>query len=602
MAFSERPTHPAGPTGSARSTSSPNPKARSLNLQPLPITSSELHSREWDGLDVLFITGDAYVDHPSFGVALLGRVLEKAGYRVGIIAQPRWDCPDDILRLGRPRLFAGVAAGALDSMLAHYTAFRKLRHDDAYTPGNVHGARPNRACIVYTGIVRNAFPGLPVVLGGVEASMRRASHYDFWTDKIRRSILLDSKADLLVYGMGEQAVLEIAQRLDACQAYSKEQLWGIPGTAFACSVNLDTGQYACFPDPRDLVRLPGHEAILADAKMLMTATLALEQQVHQGTCWAVQEAGTQQVFFAPPAPPLETTELDALYALPFTRRPHPCYTKPIPAADMIQFSITAHRGCAAGCTFCAIAQHQGRRIQSRSASSVLEEARAFTRHPDWKGSITDVGGPTANMWGARCAADPSRCHRPDCLFPRRCSHFHIDEDALVTLLHQVAGVEGVRHVRVASGIRYDLSGPGDVYLRALTREFVGGQLKVAPEHLCDSVLRLMRKPSRAVFEAFLRLFDEETQKAGKEQYVVPYLISAFPGCTDEDMRELAAWLKQHNWRPRQVQCFIPTPGTVAAAMFHAGIDTEGKPIAVARSDRDRLRQHKLLAPPSREAT
>ena len=560
------------------------------------MTREEMHSRGWDTLDVLLITGDAYVDHPSFGAALLGRMLEHAGYRVGIIAQPRWDKPDDMVRLGRPRLFAGITAGALDSMLAHYTAFRKLRHDDAYTSGNIHGARPNRACIVYTGLVRNAFPGLPVVLGGIEASMRRASHYDFWTDKIRRSILLDSKADLLVYGMGEQAALEIARRLDACEEHSKELLWGIPGTAFACSTKTDLNQPGCFPEAHELLRLPSHDAILADATALMTATLALEQQVHQGTHWAVQEAGTQQVFFTPPAPPLETPELDALYALPFTRRPHPSYTKPIPAADMIQFSITAHRGCAAGCTFCAIAQHQGRRIQSRSAASVLDEARAFTRHPDWKGSISDVGGPTANMWGARCASDPSRCRRTDCLFPRPCPHFRIDDAALVDLLHTVAKTEGVKHVRVASGIRYDLGAPRNVYLRALIREFVGGQLKVAPEHLCDPVLRLMRKPSRAAFEAFLQFFEEESRRAGKEQYVVPYLISAFPGCTDTDMRELARWLEQRNWRPRQVQCFIPTPGTVASAMFYAGIDTEGKPIPVARTDRDRMRQHRILMP------
>ncbi len=560
------------------------------------MTVEEMRRRGWDVLDVLLITGDAYVDHPSFGAALLGRLLEHAGYRVGIIAQPRWDRPDDVARLGRPRLFAGVTAGALDSMLAHYTAFRKLRHDDTYTPGNVHGARPNRACIVYTGLVRNAFPGLPVVLGGIEASMRRASHYDFWTDKVRRSILLDSKADLLVYGMGEKAALEIINRLDTCREYSKTLLWGIPGTAFACSAKTDLRQFDDFPELHEALRLPSHEAILADAAMLMTATLTLEQQVHQGTHWAVQEAGTQQVFLTPPAVPLETPELDALYALPFTRSPHPSYKKSIPAADMIQFSITAHRGCAAGCTFCAIAQHQGHRIQSRSAASIVEEARAFTKHPDWKGSISDVGGPTANMWGARCASDPSQCRRVDCLFPKTCPHFKTNDAALVDLLHAVAKTDGVNHVRVASGIRYDLGAPRNVFLRVLIREFVGGQLKVAPEHLCDKVLQLMRKPSHAAFEAFLQFFEEESRRSGKEQYLVPYLISAFPGCTGEDMRELARWLQQRNWRPRQVQCFIPTPGTVATAMFYAGVDTSGRPIPVARTDQERMRQHAILVP------
>ena len=567
--------------------------------QPLPMTPEEMRARGWDALDVLLVTGDAYVDHPSFGAAMIGRVLEDAGYRVGIIAQPRWDRPDDFTRLGRPRLFAGVTAGALDSMLAHYTAFRKLRHDDAYTLGNVHGARPNRACIVYTGLLRAAFPGLPVVLGGIEASMRRASHYDFWTDKVRRSILLDSKADLLVYGMGERAVLEITRRLSDSTKTTppeKELLWGISGTAFACSARTDLSACSELPDGHERIELPSHEAILTDAQELMKATLLLEQQVHQGTTWAAQAAGPQQVFFAPPAAPLNEMELDALYALPFTRRPHPAYKKPIPAAGMIQFSITAHRGCAAGCTFCAITQHQGRQIQSRSAASILAEARAFTRHPDWKGSISDVGGPTANMWGARCASDPSRCRRVDCLFPRVCPHFKTDDASLVDLLHQVAALGGVNNVRVASGIRYDIGGPRSPYLRALIHEFVGGQLKVAPEHICDKVLQLMRKPPQAEFEVFLELFAEESKKAGKEQYIIPYLISAFPGCTDNDMRELARWLQARNWRPRQVQCFIPTPGTVAAAMFHAGVDTSGNPIPVAKTDRERMRQHRILMP------
>ncbi len=565
----------------------------------LPMTRREMDSLGWEVLDILLITGDAYVDHPSFGAALLGRFLSNAGYRVGIIAQPRWDTPEDMLRMGRPRLFVGVTAGAQDSMLAHYTAFHKLRHDDGYTPGDKHGARPNRATIVYTGLVRQSFPGAPVIIGGVEASLRRASHYDFWTDKLRRSILLDSKADLLVYGMAERAVLEIAQRLDAARELVENPailLRGIPGTVFAASSLEPLQEEGVLPDFNECVMLPSHEDILADPKLLMTATLKLEQQVHQGTHWAAQASASRWVVFTPPADPLNQSELDALYRLPFSRRPHPSYKKVIPAADMIQFSITAHRGCAAGCTFCSITLHQGRQIQSRSEASVLDEARAMTQHRDWKGSITDVGGPTANMWGATCKADPRTCRRVDCLFPKRCPHFSTDDAKMVQLLRKVAAVVGVKHVRVASGVRYDLTDGKNTYLRALTREFVGGQLKIAPEHISNTVVRLMRKPNVKHFEHFLDLFTAESKNAGKEQYVVPYLISAFPGCTDDDMRELAQWLKQRGWRPRQVQCFIPTPGTVATAMYYAGVDEKGNPIPVARTDRDRMRQHHILLP------
>lgn len=569
----------------------------------LPMYSRELKAIGWDAVDVLLITGDAYVDHPAFGAALLGRFLMTNGYRVGIIAQPRWDTMEDITRLGRPRLFAGITAGALDSMLAHYTAFRKLRHDDAYTPGNKHGARPNRAAIVYTGLVRQAFPGLPVVIGGIEASLRRASHYDFWSDKLRRSILLDSKADLLVYGMGERAILETAKRLDKPAGENKKTpllLHGISGTAFAASSLDSLRTEGTMPDAADCITLPSHEDILAEPKALMTATLALEQQVHQGTHWATQQSGNRWVVLTPPALPLTEQEIDALYQMPFARRPHPSYKLPIPAADMIQFSITAHRGCAAGCTFCSITMHQGRQVQSRSENSLIEEARALTRHRDWKGSISDVGGPTANMWGAKCTADPATCRRKDCLFPRQCPHFKINDERAVRLLRKIASLNGIKHVRVASGIRYDINAQDNTYLRALVREFVGGQLKVAPEHINDNVLKLMRKPVGKYFEQFLELFAAESRNAGKEQYVIPYLISAFPGCTDSDMRELAQWLKRRGWRPQQVQCFIPTPGTIATAMYYAGIDEKGNPIPVARTDRERLKQHHILAGETRE--
>lgn len=563
------------------------------------MSREEMARRGWEELDILLVTGDAYVDHPSFGAALLGRWLCENGFRVGILAQPAWDGSEDFAVMGRPRLFAGVTAGTMDSMLAHYTAFRKKRSDDAYTPGGRAGQRPNRAAIVYTNLVRRAFPGLPVVIGGVEASLRRATHYDFWTGKIRRSILLDSKADLLVYGMGERAVIEIARRLRALPPAGPRPpagLHGIPGTVFAVSKLGSLQDLPNRPAADEIITLPSHEAILSDARKLMDATLAIESQVHQAKHWAVQEAKGRHVVMTPPAEALSTAELDALYALPYTRSPHPAYTKPIPAARMIQFSVTAHRGCAGGCTFCSITLHQGRQIRSRSAQSIEQEVRTLTRHPDWAGSISDVGGPTANMWGAQCAAAPSVCKRPDCLTPKVCPHFKTQEGQLVHLLRTLRAIEGVKHLRISSGVRYDLTTGDSPYLRALVREFVGGQLKIAPEHRCDHVLRLMRKPQFGAFDEFLQLFERESRNAHKEQYVIPYLMSAFPGCTMEDMRALGAWLRGMGWKPQQVQCFIPTPGTVATAMYHAAIDPKGNPIPVARTDKERLSQHRILIP------
>ncbi len=557
---------------------------------PLPMSQFEMRTRGWgDELDVLLITGDAYVDHPSFGTALIGRWLQANGYRVGIVAQPRWNTPEDILQLGRPRLFVGISAGALDSMLAHYTAFRKLRHDDAYTPGGRHGARPNRACIVYTSLVRHAFPGLPVVLGGIEASLRRATHYDFWTDRLRRSILLESKADLVVYGMGERAVLEIAKRLD--KTPGPASLEGIAGTAFVT-------KRGSTPLPADarVVELPSHEAIEADARQLLTASRMMEVQVQAETHWLAQQSGERRVLFAPPAEPLNTDELDALYALPFTRLAHPSYRDPVPAAEMIAHSIASHRGCAGGCSFCSLALHQGRRIRSRSAGSIEREVRVMTRTEDWTGAISDVGGPSANMWGARCTADPRTCLRDSCLAPQRCPHFQADQAELARLLHRVSRLPGVRHLRVASGIRHDLAIDAPDYVRDLTARYVGGQLKLAPEHSSDKVLRLMRKPGFEVFEEFLAVFERISRDAGREQYVVPYLMSAFPGCTDDDMRALSRWLKARGWTPQQVQCFIPTPGTMATAMYYAKTDPEGNPIYVARTDAERLHQHRILVP------
>ncbi len=558
----------------------------------LPMSREETTRLGWDALDVLLVSGDAYVDHPSFGPALLGRFLVAHGFRTGIVAQPDWRTPDDVARLGRPRLYAGVTAGALDSLLAHYTAFRKKRSDDAYTPGGAAGARPNRACLVYANLVRQAFPGLPVVLGGIEASLRRISHYDFWSDSLRRSILLDAKADLVVYGMGERATVESARRIEAALAEGREPreaLKNIPGTVFA-------GRAADLPEGAEIIELPSHEAILAEPKKLVEATLALERQVHRARAYATQDAVGRLVVLAPPAAPLETSELDALYALPFSRRAHPSYAAHIPALTMIKDSVTSHRGCAGGCAFCALALHQGRRLRSRSRASILGEVRRMAGQPGFSGSVSDVGGPSANMWGGACTADPATCARSSCLTPKLCPHFNVDQMANVELLRAVREVPGVRHVRQASGLRFDLAMREPEALKAMIAEFVGGQIKVAPEHLDDAVLTLMRKPGRAAFEAFLEIFAAESRRAGKEQYVVPYLMSAHPGSSDAAMDRLAAWFKARGWRPRQVQCFIPLPGTLSAAMYYAGVDAKGRPIPVARTDAERLAQHARLTP------
>ncbi|WP_285906926.1 YgiQ family radical SAM protein [Pseudodesulfovibrio pelocollis] len=559
----------------------------------LPMTRQEMDRLGWDELDILLVTGDAYVDHPSFGAALLGRWLVHHGYRVGVVAQPRWDAPDDVVRMGRPRLFAGVTAGSLDSMLAHYTAFRKKRSDDAYTPGGKAGNRPNRACIAYANVVQRAFRGLPVILGGIEASLRRVAHFDFWTDSIRRSILIDSKATAITYGMAENSIVALASAIENADGMDlktlRPLLARIPGVVTA-------GASSDVPDFAPVMELPSHEEIQADPQALIRATVMLERQVHQNREIAVQQSGDRLVIVTPPGPPLDTRGLDELAGLPFTRLPHPAYSERIPAADMIMTSITTHRGCAGGCSFCTLALHQGRQIRSRSRASLLREAEAVTRVPGFTGSISDVGGPSANMWGGHCAADQSACQRASCLTPKICRHFTVGQSAFLDLLDGVAGLPGVKHVRVASGWRMDLALTDMAPLARLIRTYVGGQAKVAPENMADHVLRLMRKPPFDTFERFLDVFARESAKAGKRQYVIPYLMSAFPGCTDDDMRALGRWLRERGWKPEQVQCFIPLPGTAAAAMFHAGTDLAGQPIPVARTDAQRLRQHGLLMP------
>ncbi len=542
----------------------------------LPVSAEDLRARGWDAVDVLLITGDAYADHPAFGVPLLGRILEAEGFRVGIVAQPRWDTLDDIRRLGAPRLFCGVSAGSLDSMLAHYTAFRKKRSEDAYTPGGRTGRRPNRACIVYSNMVRRAFPGTPIVLGGIEASLRRAAHYDFWTDSIRRSILVDARADLVLYGMAEQSIVEVARRLRRGDA-----LAGVPGAAFMGD------------PPEGAQQLPSWEDIRERPRALLEATLALERQVQRGGPVLAQGHGGRFVIFTPPPEP-SPGELDRIADLPFTREAHPDCDGPIPALEMVRWSITAVRGCGGGCSFCSLALHQGRRIRSRSPESILREVRSMTAHPAWRGSVADVGGPTANFWGSECGADPSRCNRSSCLWPARCPRLRPRQRAYLELLRAVRAEPGVNHVAVASGIRHDLALEDPEFVAGLVAEFVGGHLKLAPEHCAEHVLDLMRKCRFDRFEEFLERFGRLSAQKGREQYVVPYVMSAFPGCTLSDMKRLADWFRRRGWRLRQVQCFVPTPGTMATALFYAGCDPDGRPIHVARTDREREDQHRIL--------
>ena len=576
----------------------------------LPVTREEMDKLGWSEPDILLVSGDAYVDHPACGPALLGRLLVAHGFRVALVTQPAWTDSKDISALGRPRLFAGITAGSMDSMLAHYTAFRKKRRDDAFTPGGQAGARPNRASIVYANLLRQAFPGLPVILGGIEASLRRISHYDFWSDSLRRSLLLDAKADLLVYGMGEAPLLALAYlALEMSLAGRKVTGPALTGSALAGAAAAVPGLARVISPVEaekyktEAIILPSHEAIAADPPLLLSATLDLERQTHQGGKFAIQAAGNREVLLHPPAPGLSCAEMDFMYGLPFTRQSHPAYGTSVPAAEMLRASITTHRGCGGGCAFCSLALHQGRAISPRGRESILAEAGRLakmlsSRRKRGQGvAISDVGGPTGNMWASRCLTSASSCARESCLFPTPCPHFYPGQAESIALLREVAALPGIAQVRLASGLRYDLGLAEPEALRAYVREFTGGQMKVAPEHVSKDVLRLMRKPGPAVLERFLDLFRAASLK---EQYVIPYLMSAYPGCTDAHMRELAAWLKARGWRPQQVQCFIPTPGTVATAMFYCGQDAHGRVIPVARTDAERLRQHAILAGESAE--
>ncbi len=542
-------------------------------------------ARGWDELDVLFVSGDAYVDHPSFGVALLARLLEAEGYRVGIVAQPDRRDPAALQVMGRPRLFAAVSAGAMDSMVNHYTAAKKIRRDDAYTPGGKAGARPNRAVIAYTAAVKGAFKGLPVLIGGIEASLRRLAHYDYWDDAVRRSVLVDSKADLLLYGMAETALLEVARRAAAGEAL--REMNNIRGTAWM------TAQA-----PENCLQLPAFADVAADTAAFGEAFRLAERENNPYAARPlVQFHGPRAVVVNPPALPLGEAELDRLYALPFQKRPHPSYREPIPAFEQIRFSITSHRGCFGGCAFCAITSHQGKLIQSRSEQSVLDEIDRLTNDPEFRGTITDVGGPTANMYGLACGNESAKtaCRRSGCLYPQPCKHLVTKDSRAVRLLKKIRQHRQVKHTFVASGVRYDLLERQPDYFEDLLVHHVGGLLKVAPESTSEQVTQVMRKPGPQAFIDFLEQFRRRSRELGLRQAVIPYLIASHPGCTLSDMVDAALFLQQHQLRVEQVQDFTPTPGTLATCMYYTGRDPlTGAPVHVPRSEREKKLQKALL--------
>ncbi|MBN8218353.1 MAG: YgiQ family radical SAM protein [Spirochaetes bacterium] len=556
----------------------------------LPRTLQEARARGWDELDIVLVSGDAAIDHPSFGVPLLARWLEAHGFRVGLLAQPDWKSIEPFKALGRPRLFFGVASGAMDSMVAHYTPARKLRHDDAYTPGGKHGARPNRAVIVYTSRLKEAYKDVPVIIGGIEASLRRFAHFDFWEDKVRRSILFDSKADLLIYGMGEIPLLEVATRMKGGEALSA--IRDVRGTCYSESrARLVSGEVG-------VLTMPSFEEVSAEKKRYAEAyRLALREQNPHRALILHQPHGDRVLVCRPPALPLSEAQMDAIYALPFEKVPHPSYREPIPAWDQIKDSITSHRGCFGGCAFCAITLHQGKAIQSRSQASILAEVDDLTKRSFFRGSISDVGGPTANMYGLSCGHPEAEkvCRRESCLFPTVCKHLETSDAASVALLSKLRAKAGVKHLAVSSGVRYDLMDQQPEYFHDLVTHHTSGLLKVAPEHLVDRITDLMRKPGKKHFEKFLSAYRDASAKAGKRQGVVPYLISGHPGCTLADMIELAFALKRLGLKVEQVQDFTPTPGTLSTVMFHTGIDPmSGEAVYVARTDREKGLQKAIL--------
>lgn len=561
---------------------------------PRPLVSSpeEMRERGWEQVDVVFVSGDAHVDHPSFAMALLGRLLEAAGFRVAILAQPDWRSCEPWKTFGRPRLFFAISAGNMDSMINKYTANRKVRNDDAYSPGGRIGLRPDRATLSYCQRAREAFRDTPVIAGGVEASLRRLSHYDYWSDKVKRSILMDAKPDLLIFGMGERSILEIARRLDAGEPL--EALRGLRGAAYRL------GSSSPPPPPGDdTLHLPAHEEVERDSLAFCEMTRISHLETNPlNARRLVQAQGREHVVVNPPALPLSRDEMDLVYGLPFTRRPHPRYGQErIPAYEVVRDSVQIMRGCFGGCTFCSITAHEGRIIQSRSEDSVIEEIDRMTASSDFKGVVSDIGGPTANMYEMRCSKPEVEkiCRRLSCVHPTVCKLLDTSHKPLLSLMRKARNRPGVRKVLVASGIRMDLARKDPEYMSELARHHVGGCLKVAPEHVDPEVLDHMKKPGQEDFLEFGKEFQKASKEAGLRQYLVPYFIASHPGSTLDSMIDLALFLKRNHYKPDQVQDFVPSPFDIAACMYHTGLDPfTRKPVAVARHLRDRKLQRALL--------
>lgn len=555
----------------------------------LPTTAEEIQQRGWHQADIILITGDAYVDHPSFGVALIARLLESNGFRVAILAQPDWRSVEPFRALGKPRLFWGITSGCIDSRLNDYASLGNKRKEDVYSPGGKLRLRPDRPLLVYSARAREAFPDVPIVLGGLEASLRRLAHYDYIEDKLKRSVLIDAKADLLVHGMAEYQIIEIARRLN--NGESIDQLTNIPGIAYPVKNRTKL--------PENAVPLPSLSQQQADKSLAMSAQLQYQKQAHPAGYAVIQEQNPGKIVVLPPAEPINGAALDSLYELPFARCWHPKYDSAggVPALKPVQFSITTHRGCFGGCSFCSIYFHQGKDISSRSIESLIAEADRFRSHRDFHGTIFDIGGPTANMFGMKCDK-AGACNRPSCLCPAVCKNMNVDYNSQLKMFDaflkwKTTGVKK-SNVYVASGIRHDLALHSNDYIDTLTRYFVGGHLKVAPEHYCPHVLELMGKPGFEIFEQFEAKFNEATRKAGKEQYLVPYFISAHPGCQTDDAIKLTEYLVRRRWRLRQVQDFVPVPLTLSTAMFVSERDARERSIHIPNGRAEKRLQAALM--------
>ncbi len=613
----------------------------------LPMSRAEMDALGWDSCDIILVSGDAYVDHPSFGIALIGRLLEAQGFRVGIIAQPDWQNASAFKALGKPNLYFGITAGNMDSMVNRYTADRKIRSDDAYTPDAAANKRPDRAVLVYSQRCREAYSDVPLVIGSIEASLRRIAHYDYWSDKVRRSILVDSKADILLYGNAERAIIELSHRI--AKGEKVNQIQDIRGTAFLRkaipegwseieSTKLDRpgavdkpvdpyemkmgkADASCATEPTNpllpegvnaiqivrkpkanratqVVRLPSYDEVVADPVMYAHASRVLHLEANPGNARAlVQQHGDREVWLNPPPIPLTTREMDYVYDLPYARKPHPIYkSAKIPAWEMIRFSVNIMRGCFGGCTFCSITEHEGRIIQSRSEESILKEIEEIRDKVDgFTGIISDLGGPTANMYRIACKSETieKACRKLSCVYPGICENLNTDHSALIQLYRKARAIKGVKKILIGSGLRYDLAVKSPEYVKELVQHHVGGYLKIAPEHSEENVLSKMMKPGMGAYDEFKAMFEKFSAEAGKKQYLIPYFIASHPGTTDEDMLNLALWLKKYEFRLDQVQNFTPTPMAMATAMYHSGknplrkvtADSEDVPVAKAGSVR-----------------